>query len=137
MLLTLVAAGSFAFAAGGLNLLHAQQGGLPAEKANAQTSPGTTAKPSAVEQDSRMVEYRRRAKARWRAQQITARKAEAEYHRARLEREIAEITLLDYQESGLTQDLGSVDGEIALLNPTCHEPRIEPHGQRGCSTRGL
>ncbi len=58
--------------------------------------------------------FQARAKARWRAQQIVARKAEADYHKARLDREIAEIKQLEYQESELPQDLDSVDAEVML-----------------------
>ncbi len=53
-------------------------------------------------------------RARWRAQQINARKAEAEYQSARLAREIAEIRLLEYEEVIVSQDLAAVDGEIKL-----------------------
>ena len=42
------------------------------------------------------------------------RKAEAGYHKARLDRELAEITLLEYQEGVLAQDLATVEGEVAL-----------------------
>ena len=54
------------------------------------------------------------AKARWRAQQIVARKAEADYHNARLTREVAEIVVLEYEEGIFKQDLATVDGEIKL-----------------------
>ena len=49
-----------------------------------------------------------------RAQQIVARKAEAAYQKARLDREIAEIRLLDYDETVVPQDLAVVNGELAL-----------------------
>jgi hypothetical protein len=113
-LLNFVAAGSLVVAAGTLIPLHAQQAGRAATKANAQKSPETATRRSADEPDPRMVEFRMRAKARWRAQQITTRKAEAEYHHARLDREIAEITLLDYQDSVSPRDLALVEGEIAV-----------------------
>jgi hypothetical protein len=89
--------------------LHAQQA-----DSSTPTSSNAAAEPSRDDQDPRMTGFQARAKARWRAQQITARKAEAEYHRARLEREIAEIKLLDYQEGALPQDPATVDAEVAL-----------------------
>jgi hypothetical protein len=51
-------------------------------------------------------------RARWRNQQIVARKAEAEYHNARLTREIAEIGVEQYIECIFPQELASVDAEI-------------------------
>jgi hypothetical protein len=53
-------------------------------------------------------------KARWRAQQIATRKAEAEYHNARLAREIAEITVREYLEGLYSQEIATINGEIAL-----------------------
>ena len=66
------------------------------------------------DEDPRMASFRLRAKARWRAQQIVARKAEAAYHKARLDREIAEIRLLEYEETMRPQDLAVANGELAL-----------------------
>ena len=40
--------------------------------------------------------------------------AEAGYHNARLAREIAEITVLEYQEGLYSQEIATADGEIAL-----------------------
>ena len=54
------------------------------------------------------------AKARWRAQQIVTRKAEANYQNARLTREIAEFAVLEYAEGIFNQDLATVEGEIKL-----------------------
>jgi len=54
------------------------------------------------------------ARARWRAQQIATRTAEAEYHTARLAREIAELMLLEYEEGIASQDIAAADGEIKL-----------------------
>ena len=53
-------------------------------------------------------------KARWRAQQVIARKAEARYQNARLTREVAEIVVVEYEEGIFKQDLATVDGEIKL-----------------------
>jgi hypothetical protein len=53
-------------------------------------------------------------RARWRAQQIHARKAEAEYQSARLTREIAEIALLEYVEATFPADRATAEGEIKL-----------------------
>jgi hypothetical protein len=53
-------------------------------------------------------------RARWRAQQIAASKAQAEYTNARLKREIAELAVLEYEEAVYWQDLATVDGEIKL-----------------------
>jgi hypothetical protein len=52
------------------------------------------------------------AKARWRNQQIVARKAEAEYHNIRLAREIAEIGIQQYIECIFLQELAIADAEI-------------------------
>jgi hypothetical protein len=89
---------------------------LQAQQADSFTakSSNAAAEPSRDDQDPRMISYQARAKARWRAQQIAALKAEAHYHKARLDREIAEIKLLDYQEGALPQDLATVEGEVAL-----------------------
>jgi hypothetical protein len=54
------------------------------------------------------------SRARWRAQQIATRRAEAEYHTARLAREIAEIMHLEYEEGIASQDIATADGEIKL-----------------------
>ncbi len=54
------------------------------------------------------------AKARWRAQQVVTRKAEANYQNARLTREIAEIAVLEYEEGIFNQDRTTVEGEIKL-----------------------
>jgi hypothetical protein len=52
------------------------------------------------------------AKARWRTQQIVARRAEDEYHNARLAREIAEIAVQEYIECTFPQELANVDAAI-------------------------
>ena len=54
------------------------------------------------------------AKVRWRAQQIVAHKAEADYLNARLTRETWEIAVLEYDEGIFKQDLATIDGEIKL-----------------------
>jgi hypothetical protein len=54
------------------------------------------------------------ARARWRAQQIVARRAEAEYHNARLAREIAEIAVVEYVEALISQEVAAIDGKIKL-----------------------
>jgi beta-lactamase regulating signal transducer with metallopeptidase domain len=54
------------------------------------------------------------AKTRWRAQQVVTRKAEADYHNARLTREVAEIVVLEYEEGIFKQDLATIEGEIKL-----------------------
>ena len=54
------------------------------------------------------------AKARWRAQQLVTRRAEANYHRARLSREVAEIAVLEYEDGIFKQDLATVEAEIKL-----------------------
>jgi hypothetical protein len=54
------------------------------------------------------------AKARWRAQQIVARKAKADYLNARLTREVAEIHVLEYEEGIFKPDLATINGEIKL-----------------------
>jgi hypothetical protein len=64
-------------------------------------------------------------RARWRAQQIHARKAEAEYQSARLTREIAEIALLEFVEATFPADLATADGEIKLA-----ESDLERAGDR-------
>jgi len=67
------------------------------------------------EPDPRMVAFGQRARARWRAQQIVTRRAEAEYQKARLDHEIAELTLILYRgESASSQDLATLEGEISL-----------------------
>jgi HlyD family secretion protein len=53
-------------------------------------------------------------RARWRAQQMHARKAEAEYQSARLTREVAEIALLEFEEAIFSADLATAEGEIKL-----------------------
>ena len=60
---------------------------------------------------------------RWRAQQIVARKVEADYHNARLTREIAEIVVVEYEEGIFKQDLATVDGEIKLAESDLSRPR--------------
>jgi hypothetical protein len=92
--------------------LRAQQADTSARKTRSSSSAATA--PSRSDQDFRMASFQARAKARWRAQQIVARKAEADYHKARLDREIAEIKVLDYREGKLPQDLATVEGEVAL-----------------------
>ncbi len=52
------------------------------------------------------------ARARLRAQQLATRKARASYEIARLTREVAEISLEEYQEVGYPRDLAAVEGEI-------------------------
>jgi hypothetical protein len=54
------------------------------------------------------------ARARRRAQQIVARRAEAEYHNARLAREIAVIAVVECVEALVSQDVAAIDGEIKL-----------------------
>jgi RNA polymerase sigma factor (sigma-70 family) len=49
-----------------------------------------------------------------RAQQLATRKARAHYEIARLNREIAEIAVEEYQEVVYARDLATVDGEIKL-----------------------
>jgi beta-lactamase regulating signal transducer with metallopeptidase domain len=67
------------------------------------------------------------AKARWRAQQVISRKAEARYQSARLEREIAEIAVVEYEEGIYKQDLLTVQGEIKLAesNLSRSEDRLD------------
>ncbi len=60
------------------------------------------------------TQHARSLRARWRAQQILARKAEAEYHKARLAREIAEIAMADSEDEFTTVELATADGEIKL-----------------------
>jgi hypothetical protein len=91
-----------------------QAQGIDSSALKARASEKASSESSLNEQDPRMSSFRTRAKARWRAQQIVARKAEAAYHKARLEREIAEIRVLEYQEAGLPEELATADGEVAL-----------------------
>ncbi len=48
----------------------------------------------------------------WIALRIQEKSAESAYQKARLDREIAEITILEYKEGVYVQDLASVEGEI-------------------------
>jgi len=102
----LVMAGALALGLGGLLPLQAQEPG-----GSAKNSPRTEVQkpgPPARERDAGSL------RARWRAQQIASRKAEAEYHNARLTREIAEIAVLEYAEGIIFQDIATVNGEIKL-----------------------
>lgn len=104
-LINLVRACPLILGLGALLPVHAQEPG-PASKIplrGADKTPGPTTR----QQDPLF-------RARWRAQQIAARRAEAEYNNARLAREIAEIALLEYEEGILAQDIATVDGEIKL-----------------------
>jgi beta-lactamase regulating signal transducer with metallopeptidase domain len=56
----------------------------------------------------------RDARARWRAQRVVRLKAEAEYRNASLNREVAEIAVIEYEEGIFKQDLATVVGEIKL-----------------------
>ena len=103
---TPVMIGAFALGLGGALPLHAQ---------GPRGSAKTTSQPEV--QKPRLPARGRDAhssRARWRAQQIAARKAEAEYNNARLAREIAEIAVLEYEEGIVFQDIATVDGEIKL-----------------------
>jgi hypothetical protein len=91
-----------------------QAQGTDSSASKARASGKATSESSLDGQDARMASFQARAKARWRAQQIVARKAEAAYQTARLEREIAEIRVLEYQEAGLPQDVAAADVEVAL-----------------------
>jgi HlyD family secretion protein len=51
---------------------------------------------------------------RLRAQQLATRKAKALYEMAKLKREIAEINVEEYQDTGYAQDLAAAEGEIKL-----------------------
>jgi len=102
----LVMAGALALGLGGLLPLQAQEPGGSAK--NAPRAEVQKPGPPARERDAGSL------KARWRAQQIAARKAEAEYQNARLTREIAEIAALEYAEGIILQDIATVDGEIKL-----------------------
>jgi hypothetical protein len=88
--------------------------GTDSSASKAQASEKASSVTSLEDQDPRMASFRARAKARWRAQQIVARKAEAAYHKARLEREIAEIRVLEYEEVTLPEDLAGARAEVAL-----------------------
>src|ERR1700719_865774 len=71
---------------GALLPVHAQEPNLPPKKLQ-----GDEVRTTARQQDPRL-------RARWRAQQISTLKAEAEYQNARLARAIAEIALPEYEE---------------------------------------
>ncbi len=88
--------------------------GIDSSALKARASEKASSESSLDDQDPRMASFRARAKARWRAQQIVARKAEAAYHKARLEREIAEIKVLEYEEVTLPEDLAGARAEVAL-----------------------
>jgi len=103
---SLVMAGALALGLGGPLPLQAQEPGGSAK--NPPRSEVQKPGPPSRERDAGSV------RARWRAQQIAARKAEAEYHNARLTREIAEIAVLEYAEGILFQDIATVNGEIKL-----------------------
>jgi len=102
----LVMAGALALGLSGLLPLHAQQPGGAAKSPPRATD--QTTRPPATERESGSL------KARWRAQQIASRKAEAEYNNAKLTREIAEIAQREYEEGIFFQDLATIDGEIKL-----------------------
>jgi hypothetical protein len=91
-----------------------QAQGIDSSALKARASGNASSGSSLDDQDPRMASFQARAKARWRAQQIVARKAEAAYQTARLEREIAEIRVLEYQEAGLPQEVAAADVEVAL-----------------------
>jgi HlyD family secretion protein len=98
--------GAFALGLVGLYSIRAQERGDAGQNSPqaAVLKPGTLARQPGADT----------IRARWRAQQIAARKAECEYHKARIACEIAEISALDYEETNLSQDLAAVDGEIRL-----------------------
>jgi len=100
----LVVAGALCL--GGPLPLHAQEPGGSAK--NAPRAEVQKPEPPARERDAGSL------RARWRAQQIASRKAEAEFHNARLTREIAEIAVLEYAEGIYVQDIATVNGEIKL-----------------------
>ena len=79
------------------------------------------------EPDPRMIAFRKRARARWRAQQIVTLGAEAEYQKARLDHQIAELALILYRENTDSQDLATVDGEVSLAESDLRraEDRLE------------
>jgi hypothetical protein len=94
-----------------------QAQGIDSSALKARASGNASSGSSLDDQDPRMASFQARAKARWRAQQIVARKAEAAYQTARLEREIAEIRVLEYQEAGLAEsDVSRATDRLAWAN---------------------
>ncbi len=108
----LIALGALCFSASSLISSSAQEPepAVASSHANKQDAQSQ----ASSEPDPRMVAFRQRARARWRAQQIVTRRAEADYQKARLDHEIAELTLLDHRERTFSQDLATLDGEVSL-----------------------
>ena len=67
----------------------------PDPSASTRSSAGPKTGASGDGLDPRMASFQARAQGAVARQQIVAREAEGDYHKARLEREIAEIRLLD------------------------------------------
>ena len=65
-----------------------------------------------------------RRQGRWRAQQIVALKAEANYRNARLAREVAEIAVIEYEEGIFKQDLATVKARSSSPSLTWSVRRI-------------
>ncbi len=109
----LVLAGALALGLSGRHPRHAQQpGGAAKRSPRAEVQkPG----PPAREQDAGSL------RARWRAQQIAARKAEAEYRSARLARECAEIAVHVYIECIFPRELASIGAEVKLAEANLTE----------------
>jgi hypothetical protein len=80
----------------------------PEKSTNAKTAGLDETRPKGNTTDGLDVNARRRA------QRKNTIKAEAAYRNATLERELAEIAMVEYQEGIFKQDLATVDGEIKL-----------------------
>ncbi len=109
---SLIAIGALCLAASSFIRSFAQE--PEAAVVSSQANKGGAQSQDSSEPDPRMIAFRQRARARWRAQQIVTRRAEADYQKARLDHEIAELTLVDYRERTYSQDLATLDGEVSL-----------------------
>jgi hypothetical protein len=112
----LIVAGALAFSLSDPLRLQAQP-----PRRGAETSPTAGDQATGRSRDSGNL------RSRWRAQQIATRKAEAAYSNAKLTREIAEITLSEYEEGIFVQDLAALEGEIKLAesNLSLAEERLD------------
>ena len=65
-------------------------------------------------------------RARLRAQQLATRKAKANYEIAKLNRELAEIAVEEYEEGNYPRDLATIEGEIKLAESDLARSRGSP-----------
>jgi hypothetical protein len=120
-----IVAGAVALGLVGLVPVRAQEPRPPAQQAARPA--GAPSQPQVARSSAR----------RLRAQQLATRKAKAAYEIARLNREVAEIAVIEYQEGIFAQDLATIEGEIKLAESDLARARDRVEWARRMHKKGF